>query len=205
MSLRAIFYAYVLGGLTFIPLVILGVCFYAIYTSVPVDPSGRRVRAQRKITQDSEDGEEEEPSEEDVSSTSLPAQPDVNDTPKTRRAWLTVRRTFEPTVTDATYVGMVRGFLDARSKDPKRSRPKDMWYVVLKGKVLATLFYEPSTRTHSSFDAAMKRCGGEVVNVDASSGETLPDTIRTLGCYADAIVIRHPEVGSPQLAAKFSS
>ncbi|KAI0641799.1 carbamoyl-phosphate synth [Trametes meyenii] len=80
---------------------------------------------------------------------------------------------------------------------------------ILKGKVLATLFYEPSTRTSSSFDAAMKRCGGEVVsvNVDSSSvlkGESLPDTIRTLGCYADAIVIRHPEVGSSQLAAKFS-
>lgn len=80
---------------------------------------------------------------------------------------------------------------------------------ILKGKVLATLFYEPSTRTSSSFDAAMKRCGGEVVavNVDASSvlkGETLPDTIRTLGCYADGIVIRHPDVGSSQLAAKFS-
>ncbi|KAL1942304.1 hypothetical protein VTO73DRAFT_6368 [Trametes versicolor] len=80
---------------------------------------------------------------------------------------------------------------------------------ILKGKVLATLFYEPSTRTSSSFDTAMKRCGGEVVNVhvDSSSvqkGETLPDTIRTLGCYADAIVIRHPEVGSSQLAAKFS-
>ncbi|KAI0337865.1 carbamoyl-phosphate synthase [Trametopsis cervina] len=80
---------------------------------------------------------------------------------------------------------------------------------ILRGKVLATVFYEPSTRTSSSFDAAMKRCGGEVVtvNVDASSvlkGETLPDTIRTLGCYADAIVIRHPDVGSSQLAAKFS-
>lgn len=80
---------------------------------------------------------------------------------------------------------------------------------ILKGKVLCTLFYEPSTRTSSSFDAAMKRCGGEViqVNADQSSvikGETLPDTIRTLGCYADGIVLRHPEVGSAQLAAKFS-
>ncbi|KAF7971570.1 hypothetical protein HWV62_20816 [Athelia sp. TMB] len=80
---------------------------------------------------------------------------------------------------------------------------------ILKGKVLCTLFYEPSTRTSSSFDAAMKRCGGEViqVNADTSSvtkGETLPDTIRSLGCYADAIVIRHPDVGSSQLAAKFS-
>lgn len=80
---------------------------------------------------------------------------------------------------------------------------------ILKGKVLCTMFYEPSTRTSSSFDAAMKRCGGEVVavNADTSSvlkGETLPDTIRTLGCYADAIVIRHPDVGSSQLAAKYS-
>ena len=80
---------------------------------------------------------------------------------------------------------------------------------ILKGKVLCTLFYEPSTRTSSSFDAAMKRCGGEVVQVGAErssvlKGESLPDTIRTLGCYADAIVIRHPEVGSSQLAAKHS-
>jgi carbamoyl-phosphate synthase / aspartate carbamoyltransferase len=80
---------------------------------------------------------------------------------------------------------------------------------ILKGKVLCTLFYEPSTRTSSSFDAAMKRCGGQViqVTVDSSSvqkGESLPDTIRTVGCYADAIVLRHPDVGSSQLAAKFS-
>ncbi|EMD35866.1 carbamoyl-phosphate synthase [Gelatoporia subvermispora B] len=80
---------------------------------------------------------------------------------------------------------------------------------ILKGKVLATMFYEPSTRTSSSFDAAMKRCGGQVINVNADmssvlKGETLPDTIRTLGCYADAIVLRHPDVGSAQLAAKFS-
>ncbi|KAH7886615.1 hypothetical protein F5I97DRAFT_1868736 [Phlebopus sp. FC_14] len=80
---------------------------------------------------------------------------------------------------------------------------------ILKGKVLCTLFYEPSTRTSASFDAAMKRCGGDVIqiNADTSSvqkGETLADTIRTVGCYADAIVIRHPDVGSAQLAAKFS-
>ena len=80
---------------------------------------------------------------------------------------------------------------------------------ILKGKILATLFYEPSTRTSASFDAAMKRCGGQVIQVvaDTSSvkkGESLPDTIRTLGSYADAIVIRHPDVGSSQLAAKFS-
>lgn len=80
---------------------------------------------------------------------------------------------------------------------------------ILKGKVLCTLFYEPSTRTSASFDAAMKRCGGQVIQVGAErssvlKGETLADTIRTLSCYADAIVIRHPEVGSSQTAAKFS-
>ncbi|THH14748.1 hypothetical protein EW146_g5629 [Bondarzewia mesenterica] len=80
---------------------------------------------------------------------------------------------------------------------------------ILRGKVLCTLFYEPSTRTSSSFEAAMKRCGGEVIQVTADrssvqKGESLPDTIRTLACYADAIVIRHPDVGSSQLAAKYS-
>ncbi|CAK5278005.1 unnamed protein product [Mycena citricolor] len=80
---------------------------------------------------------------------------------------------------------------------------------ILKGRVLCTLFYEPSTRTSSSFDAAMKRCGGQVVQISADTssvvkGESLPDTIRTLGCYGDAIVMRHPAVGSAQLAAKFS-
>ncbi|KAG6902396.1 hypothetical protein C0995_000601 [Termitomyces sp. Mi166 len=80
---------------------------------------------------------------------------------------------------------------------------------ILKGKVLCTLFYEPSTRTSASFDAAMKRCGGTVVQVSADrasvqKGETIPDTIRTLSCYTDAIVMRHPDVGSAQLAAKFS-
>ena len=56
----------------------------------------------------------------------------------------------------------------------------------------------------------MKRCGGQVVQVaaDTSSvvkGESLPDTIRTLACYGDAIVVRHPKVGSAQYAARFSS
>jgi len=80
---------------------------------------------------------------------------------------------------------------------------------ILRGKVLCTLFYEPSTRTSASFEAAMKRCGGEVVSVTADrssvqKGETLQDTIRTLACYSDAVVLRHPDVGSAQLAAKYS-
>ena len=81
---------------------------------------------------------------------------------------------------------------------------------ILRGKVLASVFYEPSTRTSSSFDAAMKRLGGQVVQVAADNssvmkGESLPDTIRTLACYGDAIVIRHPQVGSAQEAAKYST
>ncbi|KAI9439409.1 carbamoyl-phosphate synth [Russula earlei] len=80
---------------------------------------------------------------------------------------------------------------------------------ILHGKVLCTLFYEPSTRTSASFETAMKRCGGDVVPVTAErssvqKGETLQDTIRTLACYGDAIVLRHPDVGSAQLAARYS-
>ncbi|KAI0262027.1 carbamoyl-phosphate synth [Gloeopeniophorella convolvens] len=80
---------------------------------------------------------------------------------------------------------------------------------ILRGKILCTLFYEPSTRTSASFEAAMKRCGGDVVSVTADrssvqKGETLQDTIRTLACYGDAVVLRHPDVGSAQLAAKHS-
>jgi aspartate carbamoyltransferase len=75
------------------------------------------------------------------------------------------------------------------------------------GKILANLFYEPSTRTSSSFYSAMVRLGGHVIpinNVAYSSvakGETLEDTIRTMQCYADVIVLRHTEVGAAQRAA----
>ncbi|MDQ2692117.1 MAG: aspartate carbamoyltransferase [Chloroflexota bacterium] len=79
---------------------------------------------------------------------------------------------------------------------------------LLKGKILANLFYEPSTRTSSSFTAAMERLGGSVIPINevryssVSKGESLPDTIRTLECYADVIVLRHPETGSAAIAAK---
>jgi aspartate carbamoyltransferase len=79
---------------------------------------------------------------------------------------------------------------------------------LLKGKILANLFYEPSTRTSSSFTAAMERLGGSVIAINevryssVSKGESLPDTIRTLECYADVIVLRHPETGSAEIAAR---
>lgn len=81
----------------------------------------------------------------------------------------------------------------------------------LKGKILALLFFEPSTRTRMSFDAAMARLGGTSIgvdNVEASSmakGETLADTIRVVSGYADAIVLRHPKEGAARLASEFSS
>lgn len=80
---------------------------------------------------------------------------------------------------------------------------------LLKGRVLATMFYEPLTRTCLLFDAAMQRLGGRVVSVDAllllvKKGETLQDTVRTLACYADAIVLRHPSEDLADIAAKYS-
>ncbi|MGH2582428.1 MAG: aspartate carbamoyltransferase [Anaerolineales bacterium] len=81
---------------------------------------------------------------------------------------------------------------------------------LLKGKILANLFYEPSTRTSSSFTAAMERLGGSVIPINevryssVSKGESLPDTVRTLECYADVIVLRHPEVGASAEAAKYA-
>lgn len=79
---------------------------------------------------------------------------------------------------------------------------------LLKGKILANLFYEPSTRTSSSFLAAMERLGGSVIPINevkyssVSKGESLPDTVRTLECYADVIVLRHPETGAAAIAAQ---
>ncbi len=81
---------------------------------------------------------------------------------------------------------------------------------LLKGKILANLFYEPSTRTSSSFTAAMERLGGSVIPISevkyssVSKGESLPDTVRTLECYADVIVLRHPEKGASALAAHYA-
>ncbi|MEM4712874.1 MAG: aspartate carbamoyltransferase, partial [Archaeoglobaceae archaeon] len=79
---------------------------------------------------------------------------------------------------------------------------------VLRGKILANLFFEPSTRTRISFECAMKRLGGEVINVSTqevssmAKGETLADTIRVISNYCDAIVIRHPLEGAARFAAE---
>lgn len=80
----------------------------------------------------------------------------------------------------------------------------------LSGKLLATLFYEPSTRTRLSFEAAMLRLGGQVISVadpgtsSVAKGESLADTIRTVGGYADVVVLRHPKEGAAKLASLYS-
>ena len=75
-------------------------------------------------------------------------------------------------------------------------------------KLLATLFFEPSTRTRLSFESAMHRLGGSVVGFSeagsssSAKGESLSDTVQTVGCYADIIAMRHPKEGAPVVAAR---
>jgi len=81
---------------------------------------------------------------------------------------------------------------------------------LMKGKIMATLFFEPSTRTRLSFESAMLRLGGKVLGfadpsgTSAKKGETLADTIRMASAYSDIIVLRHPQEGAARLASKFS-
>jgi len=79
---------------------------------------------------------------------------------------------------------------------------------ILEGRILATLFYEPSTRTKNSHEAAMLRLGGGVIGFDdvastsVAKGESFEDTVKTFGLYSDVIVVRHPENGSAKRAAE---
>ncbi|PYB68830.1 aspartate carbamoyltransferase [Thermoplasma sp. Kam2015] len=82
---------------------------------------------------------------------------------------------------------------------------------LLNSRIMATLFYEPSTRTRLSFESAMHRLGGSVITVSdvktssVAKGETLADTIRMASSYSDIIVIRHPLEGAARLASKFAN
>jgi len=82
---------------------------------------------------------------------------------------------------------------------------------VCRGKKLATLFFEPSTRTRLSFEAAMYELGGNVMSVSSGSsssaakGESVADTAKTVSCYADIIAMRHPKEGAPLVAAMNAS
>lgn len=82
---------------------------------------------------------------------------------------------------------------------------------LLQGKIMANLFFEPSTRTRFSFETAMKRLGGDVLNFSSqeassiSKGETLSDTVHVISQYCDLIVLRHPKEGSARMASEYSS
>ena len=88
-------------------------------------------------------------------------------------------------------------------------KPEDYMHKC-EGKILATLFYEPSTRTRCSFEAAMLRLGGSVIGFSepnsssVAKGESIADTIRTISCYADIAAIRHPKEGAPKIASMYS-
>ncbi|NLX61271.1 MAG: aspartate carbamoyltransferase [Tissierellia bacterium] len=87
---------------------------------------------------------------------------------------------------------------------------EDDFRQVCANKILGTLFYEPSTRTRLSFEAAMIRLGGQVIGFSSSTsssvmkGESIPDTVRTVGSYVDIIAMRHPKEGAPRYASKYS-
>lgn len=88
---------------------------------------------------------------------------------------------------------------------------KEKYSEKCKNKILATLFFEPSTRTRLSFESAMLGLGGNVLGFSESSssstakGETVSDTIRTVGCYSDIIAMRHPKEGAPTLVSEVST
>lgn len=92
------------------------------------------------------------------------------------------------------------------AKKFKKSLPKKF----LLDQIIAHCFFEPSTRTRLSFESATLRLGGKVIgfsgseNISIKKGEDLQDTIKTISCYADLIIIRHPLEGSARLAAEFS-
>jgi aspartate carbamoyltransferase catalytic subunit len=94
----------------------------------------------------------------------------------------------------------------ARKMEPIATKGSDM----LKGKILATLFFEPSTRTRLSFEAAMHKLGGSTIGfaeaeiASVKKGENLADTVRTVENYADVIALRHPLEGAAKLAAELS-
>ena len=94
----------------------------------------------------------------------------------------------------------------AQAMEPVAKKGSD----ILKGKILATLFFEPSTRTRLSFEAAMHKLGGSTIGfaeaeiASVKKGENLADTVRTVESYADIIALRHPLEGAARLAAEFA-
>ena len=115
-----------------------------------------------------------------------------------------MRHLIDPTDLSVAEIGQII----ALAEDIIANRAK--YSEVCKGKKLATLFYEPSTRTRLSFEAAMLELGGSVLGFSeassssAAKGESVADTIRVVSCYADIVAMRHPKEGAPLRASRYS-
>nr|WP_319489939.1 aspartate carbamoyltransferase [uncultured Caproiciproducens sp.] len=115
-----------------------------------------------------------------------------------------MRNLIDPLDLSVTEIDRLLDLADRIAENPKE------YSQVCAGKKLATLFYEPSTRTRLSFESAMLNMGGSVLGFSsansssASKGESVADTIRTVSCYADICAMRHPKEGAPLRASKYS-
>ncbi|MBC7289093.1 MAG: aspartate carbamoyltransferase, partial [Armatimonadetes bacterium] len=116
----------------------------------------------------------------------------------TLKEW--TRAEIELVISTAEAMADAIGMGDSRHRQP--FAPMD--------RIMATLFFEPSTRTRLSFETAMLRLGGQVIGFadagvsSAAKGESLPDTVRVVGSYCDIMVIRHPLMGAAKVAADYS-
>ncbi|CAE6401327.1 unnamed protein product [Rhizoctonia solani] len=145
-SLLALIFAYLLGGLTFIPLVICAGLYVVLYITPPVGDPDPAKRIKNELQASSNDSStDDEKTATEISSPDLPP-PRL----KPLQGWLIARRTFEESPSDATYMGMMRSFLDSRSKD---RRPRDTYYAVLKGSVLYLYEDEAMAECFAALDA----------------------------------------------------
>ncbi|CUA76283.1 putative PH domain-containing protein YPR091C [Saccharomyces cerevisiae S288c] [Rhizoctonia solani] len=145
-SLLTLVFAYLLGGLTFLPLLVCAGLYIILYLTPPVgdpDPAKRIKNALQASSSDTPMDDEKTTTE--VASPDLPP-PRL----KPLQGWLVARRTFEESPSDATYMGMMRSFLDSRSKD---RRPRDTYYAVLKGTVLYLYEDEAMAECFAALDA----------------------------------------------------
>ncbi|KAJ1301519.1 hypothetical protein OPQ81_008768 [Rhizoctonia solani] len=144
-SLLALIFAYLLGGLTFIPLLICAGLYVLLYVTPPVGDSDPGKRTKNALQASSSDTPMDDEKPMEASSPDLPP-PRL----KPLQGWLVARRTFEESPSDATYMGMMRSFLDSRSKD---RRPRDTYYAVLKGTVLYLYEDEAMSECFAALDA----------------------------------------------------